>query len=431
MRWYRQLHWQILIALALGVAFGVVTVQLGETGSAKRWISPFGTIFINLLKFVAVPLVLTSLIVGVASLSDLRRLSSMGGKTIGIYLGTTALAIVIGLGVVNLVEPGKQIPASMREKLMVDYRGEADARSEVAERVREQSPLQPLVDAVPDNFFGAAADNRNMLQMVIAAILIGLAAIQVPREKSRPFLDTVDALMDIIIKMVEGIMWIAPIGVFALIVDAISTLAEDNPGEVFQLLRGLSVYFVAVVIGLALHVLIVYTSLLRTLTPFRLREYVQAIAPAQVLGFSTSSSGATLPITMKQCQTRLGVSEEVSSFVLPLGATINMDGTALYQSVAAVFIAQTYAMDLGLAEQITIVLTALLASIGTAAVPGAGVVMLVIILQAVDVPAEGIALILAVDRPLDMMRTSVNVTGDTVVASVVANSEGQLAPPAT
>jgi Na+/H+-dicarboxylate symporter len=431
LRWYRQLHWQILIALALGVVFGVVAVQLGWTAGAKRWISPFGTIFINLLKFVAVPLVLTSLIVGVASLSDLRRLSSMGGKTIGIYLGTTALAIVIGLGVVNLVEPGKQIPQSMREKLMRDYRGEADMRSEVAERVREQSPLQPLVDAVPDNFFGAAADNRNMLQMVIAAILIGLAAIQVPREKSRAFLDTVDALMDIVIKMVEGIMWIAPVGVFALIVDAISTLAQDNPGEVFQLLRGLSVYFLAVVIGLALHVSIVYTSLLRTLTPFRLREYVQAIAPAQVLGFSTSSSGATLPVTMKQCQTRLGVSEEVSSFVLPLGATINMDGTALYQSVAAVFIAQTYAMDLGLAEQITIVLTALLASIGTAAVPGAGVVMLVIILQAVDVPAEGIALILAVDRPLDMMRTSVNVTGDTVVASVVANSEGQLAPPAT
>jgi Na+/H+-dicarboxylate symporter len=430
LRWYRQLHWQILVALALGAVFGVLAVQLGWTAGAKRWISPFGTIFINLLKFVAVPLVLTSLIVGVASLSDLRRLSSMGGKTIGIYLATTAIAIVIGLGVVNVVQPGKQIPASMREKLMQDYRGEADARGEIADTVRQQSPLQPLVDAVPDNFFGAAADNRNMLQMVMAALLIGLAAIQVPRDKSKPFLDTVDALMDIIIRLVEGIMWIAPIGVFALIVDAITTLARDNPGEVFQLLRGLSVYFVTVVLGLALHMLVVYSSMVRTLTPFRLRDFVRAIAPAQVLGFSTSSSGATLPITMKQCQTRLGVSEEVSSFVLPLGATINMDGTALYQSVAAVFIAQTYAMDLGLAAQVTIVMTALLASIGTAAVPGAGVVMLIIILQAVDVPVEGIALILAVDRPLDMLRTAVNVTGDSVVATVVAKSEGQLTPPA-
>jgi len=319
LRWYRQLHWQILIALALGAVFGVLAVQLGFTAGAKRWVSPFGTVFINLLKFVAVPLVLTSLIVGVASLSDLRRLSSMGGKTIGMYVATAAIAIVIGLGVVNVVQPGKQIPASMREKLMQDYRGEADARGEVAETVRQRSPLQPLVDAVPDNFFGAAADNRNMLQMVMAALLIGLAAIQVPREKSKPFLDAVDALMDIIIRLVEGIMWIAPIGVFALIVDAITTLARDNPGEVFQLLSGPSVYFVAVVLGLGLHVGLVYSSMVRTLTPFRLKDYASAIAPAQVLGFSTSSSGATLPITMKQCQTRLGASEEVSSFVLPLG----------------------------------------------------------------------------------------------------------------
>jgi proton glutamate symport protein len=428
-RWYRQLHWQILLALAAGVGFGVLAVQLGWTGGTKRWISPFGTIFINLLKFVAVPLVLTSLVGGVASLSDLRRLSSMGGKTIAIYLATTAVAIVIGLGVVNVLRPGKQIPASMRERLMLDYQGEAATKSGVADVVRQRGPLQPLVDAVPDNFFGAAADNRNMLQMVIAALLIGLAAIQVPRDKAKPFLDTVDGLMDIIIRLVELIMWIAPLGVFALIVDAITTLAADNPGEVFQLLRGLGVYFLAVALGLALHVGVVYSALVRLLTPFGLRQYIRAVGPAQVLAFSTSSSGATLPVTMKQCQTRLGVSEEVSSFVLPLGATINMDGTALYQAVAAVFIAQTYAMDLSLAQQLTIVFTALLASIGTAAVPGAGVVMLIIILQAIDVPAEGIALILAVDRPLDMLRTTVNVTGDTVVASVVARSEGQLHPP--
>ncbi|HAV62311.1 MAG TPA: dicarboxylate/amino acid:cation symporter [Verrucomicrobiales bacterium] len=430
MKWYRKLHWQILTALVVGILFGILAVTFGWSGFAKNWISPFGTVFINLLKFVAVPLVLTSLIIGVASLSDLKRLSSMGGKTIGIYLGTTAVAITIGLLVVNVIKPGKQVPQSMRDQLMADYRGEADTRSSAAETVKQRGPLEPFIEAVPDNFFGAAADNRNMLQMVFAAILIGVAVIQVPREKTKPFIDVVDALMDIVIRLVELIMLAAPIGVFALITDAITTLARDNPGQVFDLLRGLGVYFLAVVAGLLLHVIVVYSGMVRFFTPFKLRRYIAAVGPAQLLAFSTSSSGATLPVTMEQCKRKLGVSEEAASFVLPLGATINMDGTALYQAVAAVFIAQTYSMDLNLAQQLTIVTTALLASIGTAAVPGAGIVMLVIILQAVEVPAEGIALILGVDRPLDMLRTAVNVTGDTVVTSVVARSEGQLNPPA-
>jgi Na+/H+-dicarboxylate symporter len=366
---------------------------------------------------------------GVASLSDLKRLSSMGGKTIALNLGTTALAITIGLLVVNVIKPGKQVPQAMRDRLMQDYQVKAAERSEAAAAVKERGPLDPLLEAVPDNFFGAAADNRNMLQMVIAAILIGIAVIQVPREKTQPFLNVVDALMDIVIRLVELIMLAAPIGVFALITDAITTLARDNPGQVFELLQGLGVYFLAVVVGLLVHVLVVYSSMVKFLTPFTLRQDIAAVGPAQLLAFSTSSSGATLPVTMEQCKKKLGVSEEAASFILPLGATINMDGTALYQAVAAVFIAQTYSMDLSLAQQMTIVITALLASIGTAAVPGAGIVMLVIILQAVDVPAEGIALILGVDRPLDMLRTSVNVTGDTVVASVVAKSEGQLNPP--
>jgi Na+/H+-dicarboxylate symporter len=429
MKWYRKLHWQILAALALGILFGVLAVNLGWSGATKRWIAPFGTIFINLLKFVAVPLVLTSLIMGVASLSDLKRLSSMGGKTIGIYIASTAVAITIGLLVVNVIKPGKQVPQSMRDQLMADYKAEADSRSSVAESVKQRGPLEPFIEAVPDNFFGAAADNRNMLQMVFAAILIGIAVIQVPREKTQPFLNVVDALMDIVIRLVELVMLAAPIGVFALIADAITTLARDNPGQVFELLRGLGVYFLAVVIGLLLHVLVVYSGMVKLFTPFKLRQFIAAIGPAQLLAFSTSSSGATLPVTMEQCKKKLGVSEEAASFVLPLGATINMDGTALYQAVAAVFIAQTYAMELNLAQQLTIVATALLASIGTAAVPGAGIVMLVIILQSVDVPAEGIALILGVDRPLDMMRTAVNVTGDAVVTTVVAKSEGQLNPP--
>lgn len=430
MNWYRKLHWQIMVALALGILFGVMAVNYSWGGFVKDWVSPFGTIFINLLKFVAVPLVLSSLIMGVASLSDMKRLSRMGGKTILIYITTTAFAIVIGLVIVNLVKPGKYVPADMRTQLMESYQSDAESRSDDAAGVKLRGPLQPLVEAVPDNFFGAAASNRNMLQMVFAAVLIGVAIIRLPRSKTEPFLNVVDGLMEIVIELVNMVMLIAPIGVFALIVDAITTLAADSPTQVIQLLQGLAVYVFAVVLGLLVHVVFVYSSMLKMFTPLTVKRFIQAIGPAQLLAFSTSSSGATLPVTMKQCRNEVGVSEEVSSFVLPLGATINMDGTALYQAVAAVFIAQVYGMDLGLAAQVTIVMTALLASIGTAAVPGAGIVMLVIILQAIEVPAEGIALILGVDRPLDMLRTAVNVTGDSVVATVIATSEGQLNPPA-
>ncbi len=426
MNWYRKLHWQIMVALALGVLFGVMAVNFSWGGFVKSWITPFGTIFINLLKFVAVPLVLSSLIMGVASLSDMKRLSRMGGRTIFIYIATTACAIIIGLAVVNVIKPGKYVPESMRTQLMENYKGDVEARSTAAEGVKKRGPLEPLVEAVPDNFFGAAASNRNMLQMVFAAILIGIAIIRLPRSKTEPFLNVVDGLMEIVIELVNMVMIVAPIGVFALIVDAITTLAADSPTQVVQLLQGLAVYVFAVVLGLLIHVLVVYSSMLKLLTPMKIKRFIQAIGPAQLLAFSTSSSGATLPVTMKQCQNEVGISEEVTSFVLPLGATINMDGTALYQAVAAVFIAQVYGLNLDLAAQATIVMTALLASIGTAAVPGAGIVMLVIILQAVNIPAEGIALILGVDRPLDMLRTAVNVTGDTVVATVIATSEGQL-----
>jgi len=426
MKWYRKLHWQIMIALALGILFGVIAVNYSWGGWVKSWVTPFGTIFINLLKFVAIPLVLSSLIMGVASLSDMKRLSRMGGRTIFIYIATTALAIVTGLVVVNVVKPGKYVPDSMRSQLMESYKGDVETRSSAAESVKLRGPLEPLVEAIPDNFFGAAASNRNMLQMVFAAILIGIAIIRLPRSKTEPFLNVVDGLMEIVIELVNMVMLVAPIGVFALIVDAITTLAADSPTQVLPLLQGLAVYVFAVVLGLLIHVSVVYSSMLRFLTPVKLKRFLQAIGPAQLLAFSTSSSGATLPVTMKQCQNEVGISEEVSSFVLPLGATINMDGTALYQAVAAVFIAQVYGLNLDLAAQATIVLTALLASIGTAAVPGAGIVMLVIILQAVNIPAEGIALILGVDRPLDMLRTAVNVTGDSVVATVIATSEGQL-----
>lgn len=431
MRWYRQLHWQILLGLGLGLIYGIIAANAHWGAFTANWIAPFGKIFINLLKLIAIPLVLTSLISGVASLSDLKKLSRMGGKTIALYLGTTVISVTIGLVVVNIIKPGKAVPADMRDRLQATYQGDVTAKERTADQVADDPPLQPLVDMVPDNFFGSASSNGNMLQMVFVALLVGVALVRVPREKALPVIAFFDGLTETIIQVVHLIMFAAPLGVFALIASTITGLAKDDPAQVMQLLGSLGLYCTCVVIGLLIHTLVVYPLLLKSLGKVSVKRFFKGLAPAQLLAFSTSSSGATLPVTMDCCEKRIGVSEEVSSFVLPLGATINMDGTALYQAVAAVFIAQTLGMGLDMAAQVTIVVTAVLASIGTAAVPGAGVVMLVIILQQIHVPVAGIALILGPDRILDMLRTVTNITGDAAVATIVASSEGQLSEPET
>jgi|TARA_B110000014_G_scaffold74162_1_gene50633 Na+/H+-dicarboxylate symporter len=421
-----QLHWKIIIGLILGLLFGIMAASQGWGKFTSDWIAPFGKIFINLLKLIAVPLVLSSLITGVASLSDLKKLSRIGGKTITIYIATTAIAVTIGLITVNLLEPGETVPDDMKIKLQNTYQSAASGKLEAAEEVKDRSVLQPIVDMVPSNFFSSASNNRNMLQVVFVAIIIGIALIQIPKEKSRPVLEFMEGINDLVIKLVDNIMLMAPIGVFALIADTITSVAGNDINNVIELLSALGFYMLAVIFGLIIQMLITYSTVLKLFSKMSLKKFYQGIAPAQLLAFSTSSSGATLPVTMERCEEELGVSEEVSSFVLPLGATINMDGTALYQAVAAVFIAQTLGMDLTLGAQLTIVLTAVLASIGTAAVPGAGIIMLVIILEAIGVPSAGIALILGVDRILDMMRTVTNVTGDASVAVAVASTENQL-----
>ena len=421
-----ELHWKIIIGLVLGLAFGVVAATQGWVNFVSNWISPFGKIFINLLKLIAVPLVLSSLITGVASLSDLKKLSRIGGRTISIYITTTAVAVTIGLLAVNILQPGATVPDEMKTKLQETYQSSVSGRVEAAEEVKERSVLQPVVDMVPSNFFNSASNNRNMLQVVFVAIIIGIALIQISKSKAKPVLDFFEGINELVIKLVDNIMLIAPYGVFALIADTITSIAGDNVKNVLELLGALGFYMFAVIIGLTLQTLFTYTLVLKLFSKISIKKFYQGLAPAQLLAFSTSSSGATLPVTMERCEEKLGVSEEVSSFVLPLGATINMDGTALYQAVAAVFIAQTLGMDLTLGAQLTIVLTAVLASIGTAAVPGAGVIMLVIILEAISVPSAGIALILGVDRILDMLRTVTNVTGDASVAVAVAASEGEL-----
>lgn len=420
------LHWQIIIGLILGLVYGIIAANNGWNTFTASWISPFGIIFINLLKLIAVPLVLSSLITGVASLSDLKKLSRIGGKTILIYIGTTTVAVTIGLVSVNMIQPGGKVPTQMKIKLQQTYEKDATLKSGSAEKIKNRGPLQPIVDMVPSNFFSSASSNRNMLQVVFVAFFLGIGLILIPKSKGKPLLEFFDGLNEVVIKLVEIIMFMAPIGVFSLIAQTINKVAGDNPSQILELVGALGYYMFAVIVGLVTHVAITYTGLLKMMTKMPLNIFFRGIAPAQLLAFSTSSSGATLPVTMECCEEELGVSEEVSSFVLPLGATINMDGTALYQAVAAVFIAQTLGMELNLNSQLTIILTAVLASIGTAAVPGAGIIMLVIILEAVGVPSAGIALILGVDRILDMIRTVVNITGDSSVAVIVANSENQL-----
>ncbi|MGC6470780.1 MAG: dicarboxylate/amino acid:cation symporter [Flavobacteriales bacterium] len=415
------LHWKIIIGMIIGVVYGLMASEYSWINFTNDWIKPFGTIFINLLKLIAVPLILASLIKGVSSLSDISKLSRIGGKTIGIYLITTFIAVSFGLILVNVVQPGKSFSEEKRIELKEQFASNAALKIESAEGVQNSGPLQFLVDIVPNNIFQASSNNKNMLQVIFFAILFGIAMVMLPKQKVQTVQSFFDGVNDVILKIVDLIMLFSPYGVFALI----AGLVVDFGGSL-ELFKALGIYSLTVVLGLLLMILLIYPLLLKAFTRIKYFDFFKGIAPAQMLAFSTSSSAATLPVTMERCEEHLGVSEEVSSFVLPLGATINMDGTSLYQSVAAVFIAQAFGYDLDLGQQMTIVLTATLASIGSAAVPGAGMVMLVIVLSSIGIDPEGIALIFAVDRILDMLRTVVNVTGDATVASVVASTEGQL-----
>ena len=418
-----QLHWKIIIGLVLGTIYGIASAVNGWSDFTSDFISPFGTIFLNLLKLIAVPLVVSSLITGVASLSDTTKLSRIGWKTIALYISTTAVAVSIGLILVNVLQPGSLVPNNFQETLSEEYRNTAATKQDLANSVQNnRGPLQPLVDMVPSNMFSAASNNSNMLQIVFISIIFGIALIGIDRKFSQPVLAFLEGINQMIIKLVEMIMYFAPYGVFALIAKTISSVSGDV-SQIGSILSALLFYMGVVVLGLFIHMGITYLTILKMFTNMDLKHFFKSMAPVQLLAFSTSSSGATLPVTMKRCEKDLGVSEEISSFVLPLGATINMDGTALYQGVAAVFIAQAIGMDLTFANQFTIVATAVLASIGTAAVPGAGIIMLVIILEAINVPSQGIALILGVDRILDMIRTATNVTGDATIACAMDSLE--------
>lgn len=417
------LHWQILLGMIFGILFGLLCSQFTWGQSLViDWIKPFGTIFINSLKLIAVPLILASLIKGVSDLKNIAQLSSMGGRTIGMYLFTTLIAVTIGLTVVNVIKPGETLSESTRTELLAAYANDAAAKQSVAAAQKEAGPLQALVDLVPSNIFHAMGDNGNMLQVIFFALFFGIGLVLIPKEKAKAVKDFFDALNEVILKLIDLIMIAAPFGVFALLA---ALIAEAPSADLF---RALGLYTLTVLLGLLL-MIVFYLFLVRIFTRKKIGFFLKGISPAQLLAFSTSSSAATLPVTMERVHEHLGVEEDVSSFVLPIGATINMDGTSLYQAVAAVFIAQAFGMDLSLSAQLGIIATATLASIGSAAVPGAGMVMLVIVLAQAGIPEAGLALIFAVDRPLDMCRTSVNVTGDASVSMLVAKWLGKLGSP--
>jgi Na+/H+-dicarboxylate symporter len=417
------LHWQILLGMVIGVLVGLLMTQVqGGKEIVQDWIKPFGKIFINALKLIAVPLILASLIKGVSDLKDISKLSKMGGRTIGIYIITTVIAVSIGLVLVNVIKPGNSISDETRQELVANYSGDTVKYKDEAAKQQESGPLQALVDIVPENIFGAASENKNMLQVIFFALIFGIGLILIPEEKSKPVKDFFDGFNEVILKIIDLIMLAAPYGVFALL----AALVVESPS--IDLFKALVWYSFTVILGLLLMISF-YNLIVWMVVKKNPSTFLKGISPAQLLAFSTSSSAATLPVTMERVTEHLGVDEEVSSFVLPIGATINMDGTSLYQAVAAVFIAQAFGMDLSLSVQLGIIVTATLASIGSAAVPGAGMVMLVIVLGQAGIPEAGLALIFAIDRPLDMMRTTVNVTGDASVSMLVAKSLGKIHEP--
>lgn len=409
---------KILIGMVLGIIWGLVATRLNLEEFTSDWVKPWGVIFIKLLKLIAVPIIFVSLVKGITSVTDISRLSRIGLKTLALYVITTAFTVVLGLLVVNTFKPGESFSEEKRRELQETYSNTVSEKQEVAGSVTGQSPLFFFEDMVPDNIVKAAGDNTAMLQIIFFAVLFSIAIILIGPAKVRGVTDFIDGLNEIMLKIVDLVMGFAPVGVFALLSSLITDFAGDS-----QLFVALGKYAVITFFGIVAILVIVYPAMIFLFTRTKVRDFMSAMFPAQLVAFTTSSSAATLPVTIKQCTTKLGISEGVANFVLPVGVTVNMNGSSFYQAVSAVFIAQVFGLDLSITQQLVIVLTATLASIGAPGVPGGAVIMLVIVLGSVGIPAEGLALILGIERPLDMIRTVANVTGDAAVATIVESGE--------
>ncbi len=459
------LHWKILIAMMLGVVWAVLSGKFGWNHFTQDWIDPFGTIFINGLKLIAVPLVLFSIITGVAGMGDPSKLGRIGAKTLLMYLLTTVTSISIGLVLVNIWKPGIQSEEKTRINNRLQYeiwanengveikdgrnllavadsaqimlatsaleKSKDDEAYKKAESKRAKAnnsksgdgPLQPLIDMVPSNIVVALGDGRLMLQVIFFAILFGVTMALLPKEKTGAVFDFFNGMNEVFIKMVHVIMRAAPFFVFCLMAGVLAKSANSLE-ELMTIFLKLMEYSIVVIIGLALLLFGFYPMLMKLFgVPVSFSKFFKGMSPAQFLAFSTSSSAATLPVTIECVNDNLGVSEDSTDFVLPIGATVNMDGTSLYQAIAVIFLAQYHDVSLDLYQQLGIVLTATLASIGAAAVPGAGLIMLMIVLESVGLNPMWVAIVLPMDRILDMCRTVINVSSDATVSAVIAKTE--------
>lgn len=410
------LYLQILAGMIAGIIIGIIAIQLHGGQFIQDWIRPWGNIFIRLLQLIAIPLVFLSLIKGVTGLNDISKFSRLGGKTILIYLATTVFAVTIGLTMGLTVKPGTLVNQEQVAHMQESYRNIAAEKALEAELTQDKGPLHFLNDIVPNNFISAAGDNSKMLQVIFFAIFFGIATLMIPKDKAQPVIAVIDGLNDIILKMVDYIIRIAPVGVTALM----AGLVIDFEGDL-SMFSALGVYALTVIITMFLLMFLFYPALIHFFTKIKVKDFLNAMYPVQLFAFTTSSSAATLPVSMETVEKKLNISKETTSFVLPVGTTINMDGTSCYQAIAVLFIAQILHIDLTLSQVLTVLAMTILSSIGTPAIPGGSYVILTMVLTSVGIPAEGLALILGIDRPLDMLRTAVNVTGDATVASIVDN----------
>ena len=412
------LYVKILIGMVLGLILSILATTFKFEGFVLDWIKPLGVVFMRLLKFIAIPLVFISLIKGVINLSNIKSLSSIGLRTIIIYMCTTVVAILLGFVLVQTLAPGKLIGADTANELRSGY---SDGEQIILNADRGGvGPLQTVIDIFPENMAQAFSSNNNMLQVIFIALLFGVALLLIGEKRAKPVSDLIDSIDALLLKVVDFIMMYAPIGVFGLI----STVVIDSAGDM-SILSALGYYALVVIIGLLALIFGFYPLLIKLFTKTPVGHYLKSIVPVQLLAFSTSSSAATLPLTMDVAVKKLGISQKIASFVLPVGVTINMDGSSCYQMIAAVFIAQVLGIELSVADIALLVGLTTLSSIGTPGIPGGSIVVQVMVLTTLGIPAEGLALILGIDRPLDMIRTAVNVTGDLAVASIVQTSENK------
>jgi Na+/H+-dicarboxylate symporter len=413
------LYMQILFGMIVGIVLGIIALQFGGgIQFVKDWIYPWGRLFIRLLQLIAVPLVIVSLVKGMIGLKDITAFSRMGWKALVFYLFTSILAVSIGLSAGLLVKPGKIVDKTKVEHIREAYETAAAEKEQVAEQSKEKGPLAFIEDIVPNNIFSAAAENGRMLQVIFFILFFGLAALTIPPDKIKPVVVFFDALNDIILRMVDFVIRFAPYGVTALMAGIVADFGGD-----ISIFSALGVYALCIVGALLLLMFFFYPLIVHLFTDVSVKKFLQAMYPVQLFAFTTSSSAATLPLTMKVVEKKLGVSQEIASFILPVGATINMDGTSCYQTIAVLFIAQVLGIDLSISQMLIVVGMCVISSIGTPAIPGGSFVILSIVLSSVGIPAEGLALILGIDRPLDMLRTSVNVTGDSVIASFLSKKQ--------